>query len=142
MRSIVVVAGALLSLGSLAAQTSPEEFLKLEPVLQQALKKSAPFVVTVETFGGARRVLAGGGAVDGQGAPRPGRPGGRPKKAPLKDPGFLQTQGRSTGIIIDPDGWILVSRFALNYDPTTILVQIPGGETLHAKRMASFTNTW
>src|SRR5262249_11418346 len=115
-----------------------------EPVLHAALAKAAPFVVTVETFGGARRVLAGDEApADGQGSPRPqpGRPADPDKpKAPISDPGFHQSQGRSTGVVIAPDGWVLVSRFALNYDPTTILVTVPGRETFHATRKGEDTS--
>ena len=131
--------------GAGLAQGDPnvvEEFLKLEPVLQAAVGKAAPFTVTVETFGGTRRVLAGGPAIDGQGAPQPPTPGQRPPrtKMPLKKPGFQQTQGRSSGIVIGPDGWILVSRFVLNYDPTTILVTVPGRDTYHAERRGEDTS--
>ena len=134
----------LLSLctGGLTAQGG-DDLADLEPVLLRAMAKAAPFTVTVETFGGTRRVLTDDGPVDGQGQ---GRPGGRPQpqdpkqKKPLKDPGFHQTQGKSTGIVISPDGWILVSRFALNFDPTTILVTVPGGNTLHAERKGEDTS--
>ncbi|MEC7583364.1 MAG: trypsin-like peptidase domain-containing protein [Planctomycetota bacterium] len=140
---------ALLVLTSLAGSSleaqhrvDVEEFVKLESVLQAALATASPFVVTIETFGGARRVLTGGPTIDGQGQPRPGQPGGQAPRTrmPLKKPGFQQTQGRSSGIIIGADGWILVSRFSLNYDPTTILVTIPGGETHHAERRGEDTS--
>jgi serine protease Do len=61
----------------------------------------------------------------------------RDDKKPLvttQGAGFQQTQGRSTGLVVGQDGWILVSRFCLSYDPTTILVTIPGGATYHATR--------
>ena len=148
MRSVVRLM-ALLALiasagNSLTAQhrVDIEEFVKLESVLQAALATASPFVVTIETFGGTRRVLAGGPTIDGQGPPQPGQPGRRTPRTrmPLKKPGFQQTQGRSSGIIIGADGWILVSRFSLNYDPTTILVTIPGGETHHAERRGEDTS--
>lgn len=117
-----------------------DEFVALEPVLRQAMLRAAPFVVTVETFGGTRKVLTADGDVDSS-TPRPPKvpvpppnPDRKPN-GPLKDPGFHQSQGRSTGVVLTADGWILVSRFCLNYDPTTILVTIPGGETHHAQRM-------
>jgi S1-C subfamily serine protease len=155
-RPLAVLSGGLLGLLLGGAQAraqrpvDPDEFARLEPVLRAAMARAAPFVVTVETFGGSRRVLAADGPVDGQGPARPAEP--RPRdpqpppdpdrkaKAPLKDPGFHQTRGRTTGIVIGADGWVLVSRFALNYDPTTILVTIPGGETFHAERKGEDTS--
>ena len=135
------LAAALALAAPSAAQRAvdPDEFAELEPVLQHALAKAAPFVVTVETFGGTRKVLAGDEGGDGQApAPRPATPGGRPGGA-LKDPGFHQSQGRSTGVVLSRDGWILVSRFALNYDPTTILVTT-GGKTYPATRKGEDTS--
>jgi serine protease Do len=56
------------------------------------------------------------------------------KALPLIADGFQQTQGRTTGVVLTADGWILVSRFALNLDPTTILITVPGRGTFHAVR--------
>lgn len=136
---VVIVASALVAQVPVAA----DEFARLETVLRAAMQKAAPFVVTVETFGGSRKVLVGDGGGDGA-APRPQTPPpanpDRKKDAPLKDPGFHQAQGRSTGIVFGADGWILVSRFALNYDPTTILVTVPGRGTHHAVRKGEDTS--
>ncbi|MGK0265628.1 MAG: hypothetical protein ACI8UD_004293, partial [Planctomycetota bacterium] len=55
LRSAIALFALLLPLA--AQQGNLDEFLKLEPVLQAALKKAGPFVVTVETFGGTRRKL-------------------------------------------------------------------------------------
>lgn len=128
-----------------AQRHDPQEIVRLQPVLLRALERAAPFVVTVETFGGARRVLTGDAPIDSTGQPRPGRPGqlpgrGERPKPQLKDPGFHQTQGRSTGVVLGADGWILVSRFALNFDPTTILVTVPGRGTFHAERKGEDTS--
>ncbi len=135
----------------------PDEFLHLEPVLQRALATAAPFVVTVETFGGTRRTLGSDGPGDGDGPPRP-RPAPPPKaepkpddpppdpdekkkpKLPLVPEGFQQTRGRTTGVVLSRDGWILVSRFALNFDPTTVLVTVPGRGTFHAERAGEDTS--
>lgn len=193
---------------ALMAQADPEEFLHLEPVLQRALDKAAPFVVTVETFGGTRRDLGKAGPMDGDAPPKPRpkpepapvpmpdgegplpepkpipvplpgdppipKPGEKPKpgdqpepeepdkpvkpvkpegddekkdekddkkkKLPLTAPGFQQTQGKTSGIILTSDGWILISRFALNLDPTTILVNVPGRGTFHAERAGEDTS--
>ena len=56
----------------------PDEFQYLEPVLQRAIATAAPFVVTIETFGGTRRTLGADGPVDGDGPPQP-RPAPKPK---------------------------------------------------------------
>ena len=167
-----------------------DEFLRLEPVLQQALAKAAPFTVTVETFGGTRRKQDQEGPMDGEGPPRarpapmppdprpdpspfgpdgkppegwkPGDPlpegskpeqpkvepapdegqpkqGDKPKK-PLIAEGFQQTQGKTTGVVLTADGWILVSRFALALEPTTVLVTVPGRGTFHAARAGEDTS--
>jgi serine protease Do len=128
-----------------------DEMRHVEAVLQAALAKCAASVVTVETFGGARRVLAeGDGPTDG-GPARPPQPKPRPKpgeapeprgdkpKLPLAQPGFHQSQGKTTGVVLTADGWILVSRFALNFDPTTILVSA-GAQTWHAERKGEDTS--
>lgn len=125
----------------------PDEFLRLEPVLQAAIRSAAPFVVTVETFGGTRRVQGRDGDVDGDAPPVPrpvpapppedGR--GEPKK-PLVAPGFEQTQGRTTGVVLTADGWIVVSRFALALDPTTVLVTVPDRGTFPAARAGEDTS--
>jgi S1-C subfamily serine protease len=185
-RCRAVLAFALLAAPATAQRgVDPDEFVHLEPVLQQALAKAAPFVVAVETFGGTRRVLAADGPIDGDAPPRqrpapkpkplpgpqpkadpkpesdepdaeppkpvapepapmPGPPpappeNGKPKVA-LTAPGFQQTQGRTTGIVLTADGWVLVSRFALNLDPTTILVTVPGRGTFHAQRAGEDTS--
>lgn len=174
-----------------AQQGNFDEFLKLEPVLQAALKKAGPFVVTVETFGGTRRKLGKDGPMDGPAPPRPRpkpkpskvepkqkpseppkpveksdpakpdpnkseehkpapMPAGKPqepkakkknnKKLGLVAKGFQQTQGKTSGIILTSDGWIMISRFALNLDPTTILINVPGHGTFHAERVGEDTS--
>jgi S1-C subfamily serine protease len=145
-----LVLAALIARASCAQERiAIDEFAALEPVLQAATKKAAPFVVTVETFGGVRRALGAEAAVDSSEPSRP-MPKPKPKPKPRREDeeerddkrplvptqgtGFQQTQGRSTGLVVGADGWILVSRFCLSYDPTTILVTIPGGATYHATR--------
>jgi serine protease Do len=144
-------------LSPLSAQAgSIDEFLRLEPVLQAALKKAGPYLVTVETFGGTRRVMGKDGPMDGPAPPKP-RP--RPKPKPKPDPddpedpkkkkkkkiglvagGFQQAQGKTSGIVLTSDGWIMISRFALNYDPTTILIKVPDHGTFTAVRAGEDTS--
>jgi S1-C subfamily serine protease len=162
--------------GVLSAQrgADPEEFLRLEPVLQAAIQKAAPWTVTVETFGGTRRVLGTDGDFDGDLPPEPKKPPkafepkAKPeddkkekkdekkegdkegdkdgdkkdgkKDLPLVAPGFQQAQGRTTGVVVQSDGWIVISRFALNLDPTTILITVPGRGTFRAERVGEDTS--
>ena len=81
-RAIRFLALVSLALPLCAQRGDLDEFLKLEPVLQQALQKAGPFVVTVETFGGTRRVMGKEGPMDGPAPPRP-RP--KPKPKPKED---------------------------------------------------------
>ncbi|MFO1032518.1 MAG: trypsin-like peptidase domain-containing protein [Planctomycetota bacterium] len=163
------LASAWLLLAALRAQApavDPDEFVRLEPVLQAAIQRAAPWTVTVETFGGTRRVMGEDGEFDGDAPPKPKQ---RPKKQPEPDkkegepkdeqdpkdgkgekgekpdlplvaPGFAQAQGRTTGVVIRSDGWIVVSRFALNLDPTTVLVTVPGRGTFRAERVGEDTS--
>jgi len=129
----------------------PDEFLKLEPVLQAAIAKAAPFVVAIETFGGERSAHISDKPIDeiaqpDRPAPRPqppdkppdpkdpGKGKGPGKGPPLIPPGFLQAQGRTSGVVLTADGWILLSRFALAINPTTILVRLNDGRTFPAER--------
>ncbi len=60
--------------------------------------------------------------------------GDQKKPGPLRPPGFLQAQGATTGVVLTSDGWIVVSRFALNFDPSTILVTLADGRSFTARR--------
>jgi len=146
-----------------AGQQDPREFSQLQPRIQAALAKAAPFVVAIETYGGTRRQF-GQDRAPGDGmapdetkppkeapkpdpAPEPGPdqppaepPKPKPKVGPLALPGFQQAQGRSTGVVLSADGWILCSRFALHSDPTTVLVTLADGRTLPARRAGEDTS--
>ncbi|MBM3975183.1 MAG: PDZ domain-containing protein [Planctomycetes bacterium] len=164
LRTVPAAAVALaLCAAALTAQATPaDEFVRLEPVVQQALAVAAPFTVTIETFGGTRQVERAEGPMDGEAPPkaRP-RPAPKPKpkpkpddapekdkdgdkqpKKPLVTPatGFQQAQGRATGVVLTADGWILVARFALALEPTTILVTVPGVGTFPATRAGEDTS--
>jgi S1-C subfamily serine protease len=152
---------------ALAAQQSrADEFLLLEPVLQAAIAKAAPFTVTVETFGGTRQLLGKDGEFDGEAPPPPKPVPAKPKPAPeqpdplepkppdgekkepkdqkprrqLVAPGFAQAQGKTTGVVLTADGWIAVSRFALALEPTTVLITVPGRGTFTAQRAGEDTS--
>lgn len=163
LRPALVLFALLLPLT--AQEGNLDEFFKLEPVLQAALNKAGPFVVTVETFGGTRRNLGKDGPMDGPAPPKPRpklklpkvvpKPSELPKPKELPEPkdqkkdkkklglvakGFQQTQGKTSGIILTSDGWIMISRFALNLDPTTILINVPDHGTFHAERVGEDTS--
>lgn len=137
--------------GGAVAQAPPDELVDLQAALYQAIERVAGAVVTIETFGGARRSLVAGDEPEPLPDPKP-LPGdpkpdpdkkddeGEKKLGPLVQPGFLQAQGATTGIVLSADGWILVSRFALNFDPTTILVTLPDGRSFNARRAGEDTS--
>ena len=75
-------------------------------------------------------------------APEQDKDGDKQPKKPLVTPsaGFQQAQGRATGVVLTADGWILVARFALALEPTTILVTVPGVGTFPATRAGEDTS--
>ena len=161
----LAAAGAAQEVKQEAKQEAPELW-QLQPVIQRAVERVRPSVVTIETFGGTRKSVVP--QQPGQKPPVPKRPEPEPepepkpegdpegdqpgekpsdekddkdkKKPPLGPivmPGFLQAQGPSSGLVIGKDGWILTSRFTLNYDPSTILVTFEDGRKFPARVMGS-----
>lgn len=129
------VAAVLLLASTAWTQAPPKtDFAALERVLADAMARVAPSVVRVETFGGVRRSLAD--ATDDEA----GDGESEEKSLPVQQAGFLQAQGATTGVILSADGWILVSRFALNYDPSTILVTTADGRSFDAVRFGEDTS--
>ncbi len=146
LTTTLTVCAALSSLSIVNAQSDdPHELMRVQRVTRAAMQKIAPSIVRVETFGGTRKMLAGGGRGDGASRPKP-KPKPKPKEdddekkddkkkiGPLVMPGFLQAQGATSGIVLTSDGWILISRFAVNFDPTTILITLPDGRAFNAVR--------
>jgi len=132
----LLCAAGLLPTSVCAQPYAADDYLKLQAVLQGAMVEVAPSIVTIQTFGGTRKAPKR----QPKGQPQPDRPQpGQPRRPQRPRPklgmaGFAQAQGATAGIVLSEDGWILVSGFALNYDPTTILVTLPDGRTLTAKR--------
>ena len=107
------------------------KFLELQKVLHQAMDKVGPSTVTVQTFGGTRKV--DGPKWKPSQIPKPGqKPKGKP--GPLGMRGFAQSQGATTGIVLTQDGWIMISKFALSYNPSTILITLADGRSFNAVR--------
>ncbi|MHC5062634.1 MAG: S1C family serine protease [Planctomycetota bacterium] len=45
-----------------------------------------------------------------------------------------ERRGNSTGLVISRDGWVLISRFAIEFKPSTILVTLSDGRSFPASR--------
>jgi S1-C subfamily serine protease/predicted esterase len=116
---LIAVAAALL-----AAPTAPAADVNeaTEKAMKAASAKVAPCVVKIETAGGAEVALPGG-----------------PKKgpAPKGGGGVRKGVGPTTGLIVDPDGYVITSAFNFANKPTDIFVTIPGRPRLVAKVVAS-----
>jgi S1-C subfamily serine protease len=149
--ALLWVVGAL----SAAPARAQDTMLELQAEVQRAVARVAPSVVRVETFGGVRQVQQDGPAL-ADGAQPERKPRRKEKDEPrapddkpdprkralegLVTPGFLQAQGATAGLILSADGWIAVSRFALSYDPSTILITLADGRAFHARRHGEDTS--
>lgn len=78
-----------------------------EKAMKAASAKVAPTVVKIETAGGAE-VIPGGPKGKGGGG------------------GIRKGTGPTTGLIVDPDGYIITSSFNFAHKPTDIFVTVPG----------------
>ena len=79
-----------------------------EKAMKAASAKVAPTVVKIETAGGAEAI---GGGKKGPGG------GG---------PAMRKGTGPTTGVIVDPEGFVITSSFNFAHKPTDIFVTIPG----------------
>ena len=82
-----------------------------EKAMKVASARVAPTVVKIETAGGAE-IVSGG--------PKKGGPPGPPQ------PGVRKGTGPTTGLVVDPDGYIITSSFNFANKPTDIFITIPG----------------
>jgi len=103
-RVTVVVAIALLCAATAATAADVNE--ATQNAMKAASAKIAPTVVKIETAGGAE-VIGGG------------------KKGP-GGPAIRKGTGPTTGLIVDPDGFVITSTFNFANKPTDIFVTIPG----------------
>ncbi|MBX9627897.1 MAG: PDZ domain-containing protein [Gemmataceae bacterium] len=78
-----------------------------EEAMRAAAAKAAPSVVKIETAGGLE--VVGGG-----------------KKGPGGQPGVARGTGPTTGVVVDPDGYVITSSFNFANKPTDIFVTVPG----------------
>src|SRR5437016_3993034 len=109
---------ALLTMIVFASSAAAQEDLNalLEKMTKEAAKSAGASVVQIETRGGADMVVAG------------------PKGQVIR-----KALGPTTGVIVDPDGFIITSAFNFLNNPPIILVRIPGqaGEPLVATKVAT-----
>ncbi|HKQ50016.1 MAG TPA: trypsin-like peptidase domain-containing protein [Phycisphaerae bacterium] len=110
---------ALVGLAGAAIHASPdavEHARDLGQAIRSAVETVAPFVVTLETVGGAQPVREGGR--------------GRMEER------FRLADGPTTGIILSSDGLILTSSFNFAREPTVITVTLSDGRRFVAKLLA------
>ncbi len=109
---------AFLSIGVFATGVRAQEDLndQLEKVTKDVAKKAGAAVVQIETRGGADMVVAG------------------PKGQVLR-----KALGPTTGVVVDPSGYVITSAYNFLNNPPTILVRLAGhgGEPLVATRVAT-----
>jgi len=102
----------LVWLGCLACAASagspPELELREQEAFRHAVEQIAPAVVRIETIGGLERVS-----------------------------GVLMGTGPTSGVVVDPDGYIVSSAFAFANRPASILVRLPDGTRKPAELVAT-----
>jgi S1-C subfamily serine protease len=100
--------------GPAAAQEDLNE--QLAKMVKDAVRKAAPSVVQIATSGGSDVVVTD------------------PKKGTI----FRKALGPTTGVVVDPDGYIITSSYNFANNPTGILVNLPDRDgSVVAKRVAS-----
>ena len=105
MRSFLALCIPLIFAATATAQNVNDA---TEKAIKEAAAKAGPWVAKIDTQGGA-------GVVGGGGGP-PGRPA----------PGVRKGVGPTTGIVVDPEGYIISSSFNFANKPTEIFITVPG----------------
>lgn len=121
----IVVAGLLAGFrGEAAGQTgkpAPPGLARCEQVVfRHALDHARPFIVRIDTIGGAQPIRT---EVDRRGRSR-------------RTAAFRQADGPTTGVIYSSDGLILTSSFNFVRDPTVITVTLADGRRFVAELVA------
>ena len=120
------IASVAVVLLAIVAPTRADDDKDVNAAEERAMKSAAaivaPTVVKIETAGGLE--VIGGGKKPGPGAP--------------PTPGIARGTGPTTGLIVDPAGFVITSSFNFANKPTDIFVTIPGHSTrLVAKVIAT-----
>lgn len=150
----------LLHIALLGAPDDIDELEALQVVVQNAVDRISPSVVTIETVGGIRQIDVPdrmkekmtlperprerdpnapedeGGDGNNEEEHPPG--GGTPRfknewKKMLAWPGFKKAEGPTTGVILSPDGYIVTSAWNFEGKPTVITATVAGGRTYAAR---------
>ncbi len=140
---IMLLATSLMGLGStttFATDDAYQVLLGRQELFRRASETVAPFVVTIETIGGAQPRKF----IDENEEPVTEEPetddGTPPEEENLfrDDLGhsFLVADGPSTGVVYAPDGWILTSSFNFVRDPSHITVKFADGRHYVARLVA------
>ncbi len=116
-----VILGCVLTASASAAE--PDVNAGIEKAMKASIAKSAPAVVKIETDGGLE--TSGGGA----------------KKAGPPAKGIAFGTGATTGLVVDPDGFVITSSFNFANKPTDIFVTVPGRTTRLVARVISTDQT-
>jgi S1-C subfamily serine protease/predicted esterase len=98
-----------------------------EKAMKAASAKVAPTVVKIETAGGAEVIPEGGPK---KGPPQPGA-----------GPGIRKGIGPTTGLVVDPDGYVVTSSFNFAHKPTDIFVTVPGAPTRYVAKVVAHDQT-
>jgi S1-C subfamily serine protease len=138
------------------APEEPDELIALQSVVQEALAKIRPSVVTIETVGGIRQINLPDRLKEKMTLPERPREGDR--NAPEDDgdeevppegktprfknewrkmlawPGFKKAEGPTTGVILSPHGYIVTSAWNFEGKPNVVTVTTADGKT-HAARL-------
>ena len=111
--TLALFAGLLAAVLPAPAQDAKSVNAASEKAMKAAAAKAAPSIVKIDTSGGLEKVGKGKGAI-------------------------LRGTGATTGLIVDPDGYIITSSFNFANKPTAIAVSIPGHKNkLDAKVIAT-----
>jgi S1-C subfamily serine protease len=109
--ALLLVAGATWPLSAQQADLNDQ----FEKAVKEAARKVAPSVVQIQTQGGTDMVVTS-----------------------AKGPAFRKAFGPTTGVVVDPDGYIISSAFNFINNPATIIVAVPGHkEPFLAKKVAT-----
>jgi serine protease Do len=114
---------ALLFFAGTASTAEPDVNAGIEKAMKAALARAAPAVVKIETAGGLE--TAGGGASKGGPSAK----------------GIAIGTGATTGVVVDPDGYVVTSSFNFANKPTDIFVTVPGRPTRFVAKIVATDQT-
>ncbi len=123
---------AIISIGTVVSAAPPLELLRSEQQMFQTIIRTAkPFVVRIDTVGGAQPAAVSGQSQDeGENTPDSERDRGSPTPGAVRDPigsRFPLADGPTTGIIYGSDGLILTSSFNFVRRPALVTVMLADG---------------